>query len=155
MQNFEPPPWLQARMEAGENKIVPSPAEQQRLLNQLAGVEDVDKFLHTKFLGAKRFSFSGAESMISLVDTVIEESAELGVGEVCIGMAHRGRLNVLMSIMGKPYEDVFLEFEKSSDPEELLGAGDVKYHLGHFREYKTSRGHDMYLALAFNPSHLE
>lgn len=155
MQNLEQRTWLQARMEACENKVVPAPAEQLRLLNQLAGVEDVDKFLHTKFLGAKRFSVSGAESMISLVDTVIEESAELGVGEVCIGMAHRGRLNVLMSIMGKPFEDVFLEFEKSNHPEELLGAGDVKYHLGHFREYKTSRGHDMYLALAFNPSHLE
>jgi 2-oxoglutarate dehydrogenase E1 component len=155
MQNLEQRTWLQARMEACENRVVPPPAEQRRLLHQLAGVEDVDKFLHTKFLGAKRFSVSGAESMISLIDTVIEEAAELGVGEVCIGMAHRGRLNVLMSIMGKPFEDVFLEFEKASDPEELLGAGDVKYHLGHFREYKTTRGHDMYLALAFNPSHLE
>lgn len=154
IQSLDQRTWLQARMEACENQIVPPPAEQKRLLNLLAGVEDVDKFLHTKFLGAKRFSVSGAEGMIALLDCLIEESAELGVGECVMGMAHRGRLAVLMSVMGKPYADVFSEFEKG-DPSELLGAGDVKYHLGHFREYKTSRGHDMYLALAFNPSHLE
>ncbi len=155
LHDLEQRTWLQARMEANENRVVPAPAEQRRVLRQLAGVEDVDKFLHTKFLGAKRFSVAGAEAMIALLDCLIEESAELGVGEVCIGMAHRGRLAVLMSVMGKPFAEVFSEFEKSNDPQELLGAGDVKYHLGHYREYKTARGHDMYLALAFNPSHLE
>jgi 2-oxoglutarate dehydrogenase E1 component len=155
IHNLEQRTWLQARMEANENKVVPPPAEQRRILDQLAGVEGVDKFLHTKFLGAKRFSVAGADSMISLLDCLIEESSDLGVGEVVLGMAHRGRLAVLMSVMGKPFADVFTEFEKHGDPEELIGAGDVKYHLGHFREYKTARGHDMYLALAFNPSHLE
>ena len=146
--------WLQARMEACENRQVPPVAEQKRLLNQMAGIESVDKFLHSKFIGAKRFSISGAEAMIALLDCMIEEGAELGVREIILGMAHRGRLNVLMNIMGKSVADVFSEFEKG-DPWESIGSGDVKYHMGYFRQYTTEKGHEMYLALAFNPSHLE
>ncbi len=146
--------WLQARMEGCENKVVPPVPEQKRLLNQMAGIESVDKFLHSKFIGAKRFSISGAESMIALLDCMIEEGAEIGVHEIVLGMAHRGRLNVLMNIMGKSVADVFSEFEKG-DPWESIGSGDVKYHMGYFRQYTTEKGHEMYLALAFNPSHLE
>ena len=146
--------WLQARMEGCENKVLPTAPEQKRLLNQMAGIESVDKFLHSKFLGAKRFSISGAESVIALLDCMIEEGADLGVREIILGMAHRGRLNVLMNILGKSVADVFSEFEKG-DPWESIGSGDVKYHMGYFRQYKTQRGHDMYLALTFNPSHLE
>jgi 2-oxoglutarate dehydrogenase E1 component len=146
--------WLQARMEGCENKVVPPVAEQKRLLNQMAGIESVDKFLHSKFIGAKRFSISGAEAMIALLDCMIEEGAEIGVREIILGMAHRGRLNVLMNIMGKSVADVFSEFEKG-DPWESIGSGDVKYHMGYFRQYTTEKGHEMYLALAFNPSHLE
>jgi 2-oxoglutarate dehydrogenase E1 component len=120
----------------------------------MAGIESVDKFLHSKFLGAKRFSISGAESMIALLDCMIEEGADIGVREIILGMAHRGRLNVLMNILGKSVADVFSEFEKG-DPWESIGSGDVKYHMGYFRQYTTLRGHDMYLALTFNPSHLE
>ncbi len=154
IQDLEQRTWLQARMEACENKVVPPVDEQLRLLNMMAGIESVDKFLHSKFLGAKRFSISGAESMIALLDCMIEEGAELGIGEIILGMAHRGRLNVLMNIMGKSVADVFSEFEKH-DPWESLGSGDVKYHMGYFRQYTTEKGHEMYLALAFNPSHLE
>ena len=146
--------WLQARMEACENRQIPPVAEQKRLLNQMAGIESVDKFLHSKFIGAKRFSISGAEAMIALLDCMIEQGAELGVREIILGMAHRGRLNVLMNIMGKSVADVFSEFEKG-DPWESIGSGDVKYHMGYFRQYTTEKGHEMYLALAFNPSHLE
>ncbi|MBK7827300.1 2-oxoglutarate dehydrogenase E1 component [Nannocystis sp.] len=146
--------WLQARMEACENRQIPPIAEQKRLLNQMAGIESVDKFLHSKFIGAKRFSISGAEAMIAQLDCMIEEGAELGVREIILGMAHRGRLNVLMNILGKSVADVFSEFEKG-DPWESIGSGDVKYHMGYFREYTTEKGHAMYLALAFNPSHLE
>jgi len=154
IQDLEQRTWLQARMEGCENKLMPPVSEQHRLLNMMAGIESVDKFLHSKFLGAKRFSISGAEAMIALLDCMIEEGAELGVGEIIFGMAHRGRLNVLMNIMGKSVADVFSEFEKG-DPWESLGSGDVKYHMGYFRQYTTEKGHEMYLALAFNPSHLE
>ncbi len=154
IQDLEQRTWLQARMEGCENRVIPPVAEQKRLLNQMAGIESVDKFLHSKFLGAKRFSIAGAEAMIALLDCTIEEGAELGINEIILGMAHRGRLNVLMNIMGKSLADVFSEFEKH-DPWESIGSGDVKYHMGYFRQYTTENGHEMYLALAFNPSHLE
>ncbi|MEZ4426455.1 MAG: thiamine pyrophosphate-dependent enzyme [Nannocystaceae bacterium] len=146
--------WLQARMEGCENRVIPSEIEQRRLYSELVSIENVDKFLHSKFIGAKRFSISGAEGMIAILSSVIEEAGEAGVDEVVIGMAHRGRLNVLMNVMGKKPEDVFSEFEKSN-PYESLGSGDVKYHMGYHREFTTTRGKEMYLALAFNPSHLE
>ncbi len=154
LRDLEQRTWLQARMEGCENKLVPPVAEQRRLLNQMSGIESVDRFLHSKFIGAKRFSIAGAESLIALLDCMIEEGAELGVEEIILGMAHRGRLNVLMNIMGKSVADVFSEFQKG-DPWESIGSGDVKYHMGYFREHKTEKGHDVYLALAFNPSHLE
>ncbi len=146
--------WLQARMEGCENRVIPKLPEQKRLLSELTEVETVDQFLHSKFLGAKRFSIAGAESMIAALYSLIEEAGSLGVDEVVLGMAHRGRLNVLMTIMGKTAADMFSLFQKA-DPWEGLGSGDVKYHMGYYRNYKTESGREMYLALAFNPSHLE
>jgi 2-oxoglutarate dehydrogenase E1 component len=146
--------WLQQRMEGCLNEVVPSPARQVRLLRSLVHVDTVDDFLHAKFIGAKRFSIAGAESLIPLLDQLIEDAAEHAIGEVILGMAHRGRLNVLMNILGKSPQEVFSEFS-NTDAESYLGAGDVKYHLGYHRFHTTSKGRDIYLALAFNPSHLE
>ncbi len=146
--------WLQQRMEGCLNEIRPSPAEQIRLLRSLIHVDTVDSFLHAKFLGAKRFSIAGAESLIPLLACLIETAAENAIGEVIFGMAHRGRLNVLMNILGKTPKEVFSEFS-NTDAESYLGAGDVKYHLGYHRSHTTAKGRDIYLALAFNPSHLE
>ncbi len=146
--------WLQARMEGCLNQVVPSADEQIRLLRSLINVDTVDRFLHSKFLGAKRFSISGAESIIPLLDCLIDGAAEHAIGEVIFGMAHRGRLNVLMNILGKSPQEVFSEFS-NTDAESYVGAGDVKYHLGYHRYHTTAAGKDIYLALAFNPSHLE
>ncbi len=154
LPNVEQRNWLQARMEGCENRVTPPPAEQRRLFEAMVSIDNTDKFIHSKFLGAKRFSISGAESMIAMLDCIIEESGEVGIQEVVIGMAHRGRLNVLMNILGKAIEDVLSEFGKA-DPYAGLGSGDVKYHMGYFRHHTTTKGKKMYLALAFNPSHLE
>ncbi len=154
LRDTEQRTWLQARMEGCENCRIPQREQQLRLLSELTEVETVDHFLHSKFLGAKRFSVAGGESIIAILYNVIEEAGSLGVDELAIGMAHRGRLNVLMTIMGKTAADVFSEFQKS-DPWDSLGSGDVKYHMGYHRQYTTEDGREMYLALAFNPSHLE
>ncbi|MCA9662572.1 MAG: 2-oxoglutarate dehydrogenase E1 component, partial [Myxococcales bacterium] len=146
--------WLQARMEGCENRVIPPAPEQRRLFEAMVSIDNTDKFIHSKFLGAKRFSISGAESMIAMLDCIIEQGGDVGIDEVVIGMAHRGRLNVLMNILGKAIEDVFSEFNKA-DPWAGLGSGDVKYHMGYFRHHETTKGKKMYLALAFNPSHLE
>jgi 2-oxoglutarate dehydrogenase E1 component len=146
--------WLQARMEGCNNQVVPLPAEQLRLLRSLINVDTVDHFLHSKFLGAKRFSIAGGESLIPLLDCLIEGAADHEIGEVIFGMAHRGRLNVLMNILGKSPKDVFSEFS-NTDAESYIGAGDVKYHLGYHRYHTTATNKPIYLALAFNPSHLE
>jgi 2-oxoglutarate dehydrogenase E1 component len=146
--------WLQQRMEACTNEVTPDTGDQLHLLETLAHVENVDHFLHSKFLGAKRFSVSGAESMICLLDQLIERAGDHDIGECIFGMAHRGRLNVLMNVMGKTAAEVFSEFG-NTDAESYIGAGDVKYHLGYYRNHTTRAGKDVYLALAFNPSHLE
>ncbi len=146
--------WLRERMEAVENEVVPSPEEQVRLLESLVRVDNVDKFLHTKFIGAKRFSIAGAESMIALLETLVESAGEHDVQGVIMGMAHRGRLNVMMNVMGQTTAQIFSRFA-GGDPRENLGRGDVKYHLGSHRWHRTRGGKEMYLALGFNPSHLE
>ncbi len=147
--------WLQAKMESTANRVVPDLDTQKHLLATLVNVDTVDNFLHQKFLGAKRFSVAGGESVIAVLDQLIEHAGDYGVGEVIFGMAHRGRLNVLMNVMGKSPAEVFSEFEKASDARSMMGAGDVKYHMGYHREHVTRHGVSMYLALAFNPSHLE
>ncbi len=146
--------WLQQRMEGCLNRVVPPEDEQIRLLRNLVNVDTVDHFLHSKFIGAKRFSISGAESLIPLLDCLIEEAAGHDIGEVIFGMAHRGRLNVLMNILGKTPKEVFSEFS-NTDAESYMGGGDVKYHLGYHRRHTTASEREIYLALAFNPSHLE
>jgi 2-oxoglutarate dehydrogenase E1 component len=154
INNPEQRAWLRQQMESCENKIVPSVAEQRQLLSTLAHVEDVDLFLHNRFVGAKRFSAAGAESTICFLDALIEAAGAKKIGEVIIGMAHRGRLNVLMNVLGKSPAEVFSEFG-NTDPHSYLGAGDVKYHQGYYREHVTRAGDPIYLAVAFNPSHLE
>ncbi|MBX7083733.1 MAG: 2-oxoglutarate dehydrogenase E1 component [Nannocystaceae bacterium] len=147
--------WLRDRMESVENQVVPSPEDQLHLLRSLTRADAVDRFLHTKFIGAKRFSIDGAESIIALLETLVEDAGQLGVEEMIFGMAHRGRLSVLLTLLGATPAQVFSRFAGGEDPREALGSGDVKYHLGSWRDYVTRAGKPMYLALAFNPSHLE
>ncbi len=146
--------WLREQMEAVENEVQPSVDHQTRLLSSLVRVDNVDKFLHTKFLGAKRFSIAGAESVIALLETLVDDAGDHGVDSIIFGMAHRGRLNVMMNVMGQTSAQIFSRFA-GGDPLENLGRGDVKYHLGCHRRFRTHSGKNMYLALGFNPSHLE
>ena len=146
--------WLQQYMESHENRVLPKPHDQIELLRKLAYVDNVDKFLQTKFLGAKRFSISGSESTICLLDWLIEAAADQDASEVVLAMAHRGRLNVLMTILGKTPAEIFSEFERT-DAHANMGGGDVKYHMGYHRYHTTRGGKEIYLALSFNPSHLE
>ncbi|WP_028296789.1 2-oxoglutarate dehydrogenase E1 component [Olivibacter sitiensis] len=150
--------WLQERMESTRNKPSFSVETKKRILEKLNEAVLFESFLGTKFLGQKRFSLEGAESAIPALDSVIEKGADLGIKEFVIGMAHRGRLNVLANILGKTYKDIFSEFEgktyASSTNEPDFG-GDVKYHLGYSTDVKTLDGKDVHLSLCPNPSHLE
>lgn len=146
--------WLQQRMESTLNRLDLSEAEQLRILTKLTDAEIFEEFLHTNYVGAKRFSLEGAESMIPLVDLFIEKLADLGVEEVVIGMAHRGRLNVLVNILEKRVQDILAGFEDNA-PERNLGRGDVKYHLGYSNDRVTQSGKNVHVTLTFNPSHLE
>jgi 2-oxoglutarate dehydrogenase E1 component len=145
--------WLQTRMESTQNRIALDRKEQLRILTRLTDAVIFEEFIRKKFVGAKSFSLEGAESLIPLLDLAIEKSGEQGVDEIVVGMAHRGRLNVLANVMGKHPRDIFREFE-DRDPHEFTGRGDVKYHLGHSTDWRTSGGRKIHLSLAFNPSHL-
>src|SRR6202042_2334183 len=112
-------------------------------------------FLQTKFVGQRRFSLEGAEALIPLLDAVLTEAARKQLDEVVIGMAHRGRLNVLANIVGKSYGQIFREFEGNMDPKSAHGSGDVKYHLGARGKYTAQDGQSIKVSLASNPSHLE
>src|SRR5690606_26175610 len=114
-----------------------------------------EKFLHTKYIGQKRFSLEGGESTIAALDAIITHAADEDVKEVVIGMAHRGRLNVLANILGKTYEKIFSEFEGNMPPDTTMGSGDVKYHLGFRSNIKTPEGKEVNVQLTPNPSHLE
>ena len=129
--------------------------KKRRVLKKLNDTAILEKFLGTKYIGQKRFSLEGGEATIPALDTIINKSASLGVKEVAIGMAHRGRLNVLTNIMQKTYEDVFSEFEKNTNYDVTRGDGDVKYHLGYSSIYNTMDGDRVYVKLLPNPSHLE
>ncbi|MEM9191991.1 MAG: 2-oxoglutarate dehydrogenase E1 component [Myxococcota bacterium] len=146
--------WLQREMELSCNRIEMSESEQIHLLTKLTDAEIFEEFLHKNYVGAKRFSLEGAESFIPLLDLLVERSAAGGVEEVVIGMAHRGRLNVLANIMEKKLHQIFAGFE-DDDPESMIGRGDVKYHLGYSVDRTTSDGRKVHLTLTFNPSHLE
>jgi 2-oxoglutarate decarboxylase len=155
IQNPEQKRWLQDRMEPSRNKQNLDPATKRRILMKLNDAESFEKFLHTKYVGHKRFSLEGAETLIPMLDYLFNEATSDGVQEAVIGMAHRGRLNVLANILGKSYEKIFSEFEGDVDPNTTQGSGDVKYHLGADGIHQTPSGSYMTLTLASNPSHLE
>ncbi len=147
--------WLQERIEPTRMTEPITPDQQRRILTRLNAAEAFERFIHTKYIGHKRFSLEGSETMIPILDTLLSDAAEQEVGEVVIGMAHRGRLNVLANILGKPYETIFSEFEGSIDPNTTQGSGDVKYHLGSRGTYESPNGSTVDVTLASNPSHLE
>lgn len=145
--------WLQERVERPHEK---TPREEQlRILQKLNQAEAFETFLQTKFVGQKRFSLEGGETTVPLIDEICEAAAESGLNEVCIGMAHRGRLNVLANIVGKSYNQIFREFEGNIDPRTVQGSGDVKYHLGAEGAFTAGSGATIKVSVAANPSHLE
>lgn len=145
--------WIQDRIERSHSK--PEREEQLRILRRLNAAEAFETFLQTKYVGQKRFSLEGGESVIPLLDAVIDSAAESRLDEVVIGMAHRGRLNVLANIVGKSYAQIFREFEGNLDPKSMHGSGDVKYHLGAQGTFTGLDGEQIKVSLAANPSHLE
>ncbi len=155
IRNPEMLDWLKQKIEKEALSFNPPSEEKKRILSKLNEAVVFENFLHTKYLGQKRFSLEGGESTIPFLDAVINKAADLGAEEVMIGMAHRGRLNVLANIMGKTYEQIFSEFEGTAKPDLTMGDGDVKYHMGFSSEVMTSSNKKMNLKLAPNPSHLE
>jgi 2-oxoglutarate dehydrogenase E1 component len=146
--------WLTNEME--KKFLAPLPLEKQRrIMEKLNQGVMFEKFLHTKYIGQKRFSLEGGENTIPALDTIINTASALSVQEVVIGMAHRGRLNVLANIMGKTYEQIFSEFEGTAKLDQTMGSGDVKYHMGYGSTIKTESGQTVHLKLMPNPSHLE
>ncbi|WP_220451162.1 multifunctional oxoglutarate decarboxylase/oxoglutarate dehydrogenase thiamine pyrophosphate-binding subunit/dihydrolipoyllysine-residue succinyltransferase subunit [Nocardioides dongkuii] len=145
--------WVQERVEQPHSK--PPREEQLRILLKLNQAEAFETFLQTKFVGQKRFSLEGGETTVPVLDEICEAAAESGLDEVCIGMAHRGRLNVLANIVGKKYSQIFREFEGNIDPRTVQGSGDVKYHLGAEGEFVSGSGETVKVSVAANPSHLE
>jgi len=146
--------WLRKRFERGA-AIKTVPAEEQLwILEHLTSAEGIERYLHTRYVGQKRFSLEGGESLVPLLDTLIQQGGTTGIREIVIGMAHRGRINVLVNILGKSPEELFEEFEGNYDLEELQGSGDVKYHKGFSADMQTPGG-NVHIVLAFNPSHLE
>ncbi len=144
--------WWQERLERVRSKPSYSPDEKKHILDRLTAAEGLERFLHTKFVGQKRFSLEGSESFIASMDEVVQRGGEKGVQEIVIGMAHRGRLNVLVNTLGKMPADLFAEFDHTA--KEDLPSGDVKYHQGFSSDISTPGG-AVHLSLSFNPSHLE
>ncbi len=149
--------WIRSKFESrSPKKDFGLPLEKKkRTLEKLNGAVMFEKFLHTKYVGQKRFSLEGGETTIAALDAIINKSSEFGTEEVVMGMAHRGRLNVLANILGKTYEQIFTEFEGASIPDQSFGDGDVKYHLGFSSQVKTMADKNVTLKLVPNPSHLE
>lgn len=147
--------WLQEQMEPARNTKPLSVDRKRRILEKLAAAETLEKFLHTRFIGHKRFSLEGAETLMPVLEVLLDEAGESGVREVVIGMAHRGRLNVLANTVGKPLARIFSEFEGYVDPSTTQGSGDVKYHLGATGKHHTPGGKEITVSVAPNPSHLE
>ena len=154
ISNQEKIDFLTQEMEVNFPRSLPI-EKKKRILEKLNQGVIFEKFLHTKYIGQKRFSLEGGETTIAALDAMINIAGDLGVKEVVMGMAHRGRLNVLANIMGKTYEHIFSEFEGKSTPDQTMGSGDVKYHLGYGSEVKTPSGNTVSLKLMPNPSHLE
>ncbi len=147
--------WLQHQMEATKNRLVLDREDQLRILTKLSDAEIFEQFIHRSYeAGTKRFSLEGGESMIPLLDLMVEHAGAMGVHEIVMGMAHRGRLNVLANILDKSPREIFAAFE-DADAERYLGSGDVKYHLGYSTDRVTATGARVHLTMTFNPSHLE
>jgi 2-oxoglutarate dehydrogenase E1 component len=146
--------WLRKQFEKGMVSSGFPDEVRLWLLEQLIAAEGIERYLHTRFVGQKRFSLEGGDSLIPMLDDLIQQGGVSGANELVIGMAHRGRINVLVNVLGKSPEELFEEFEGSVDPDEMKGSGDVKYHKGYSADMKTQGG-NVHIALAFNPSHLE
>ena len=146
--------WLQDHFQSERLQHRFSAAEKKNILWQLTAAEGLERYLHTKYVGQKRFSLEGGDSLIPLLDELVQEAGKDGIEETIVGMAHRGRLNVLVNLLGKSPKDLFSEFEGQYDLKKLRGSGDVKYHKGFSADLKTPTG-NVHVALAFNPSHLE
>ncbi len=146
--------WLQTRMEETQNRLELPRSEQLRILTKLTDAVVFEDFVQKKYVGVKSFSLQGGESLIPLLDLAVEKAGAQDVDEIVFGMAHRGRLNVLANVIGKPARQIFREFD-DADAQDNIGRGDVKYHLGYSRDMETSTGRKIHLSLSFNPSHLE
>jgi 2-oxoglutarate dehydrogenase E1 component len=147
--------WLQERMEPNANRPELSREDRQRILDALIGAEHFEQFLHARYRTAKRFSLEGADSLIPILETLVEEAGAVGVEEMVLGMSHRGRLNVLANVLRKPSEMILAEFEGAQLAKEATGDGDVKYHLGYSHDRTTRGGRTVHLSLSANASHLE
>ncbi|MDE2249527.1 MAG: 2-oxoglutarate dehydrogenase E1 component [Xanthomonadaceae bacterium] len=155
ISNHEQRNWIYSRLEQAAGQSGLDKAGKQRVLDGLTAAEGLERYLHTKYVGQKRFSLEGGDSLIPMLDDVVRAAGDNGIKELVIGMAHRGRLNVLVNILGKPPKTLFDEFEgKFEHPDDPAHSGDVKYHMGFSADVKTPRG-GVHVALAFNPSHLE
>ena len=154
IDDFEVRDWLQQRMETSLNRLEMDREEQFRILTKLTDAVVFEDFIQKKYVGVKSFSLQGAESLIPMLDLAVDKAGEQGIDEIVFGMAHRGRLNVLANVIGKPPRQIFREFD-DADAEEYFGRGDVKYHLGYSRDLTTSSGKKIHMSLSFNPSHLE
>ena len=155
MRDKERRDWLVAQMEPKRNAPGLSSEERHRVLEQVLAAERLEQFLHKRFLGQKRFSMEGGEALIPLMDTIIEDAADLGAKEMVIAMAHRGRLNLMTHVLGMPYRSIFSEFQAGLVPVNVQGSGDVKYHRGFSADRRTRSGELIHLSLCPNPSHLE
>ena len=147
--------WLQDRMEPVRNKSDLKPDDKLRIMEKLYQAALFEQFLHKKYLGQTRFSLEGAEAVVPMFDALVDRAASQGCREIILGMAHRGRLNIQANLLNKSFEEIFTEFESCYDPEEVFGAGDVKYHNGYLADIKTRRGEPLRFFLVNNPSHLE
>ena len=154
MSDSEERLWLQDEFQEGRLRHRFSSEERRNILWQLTAAEGLERYLHTKYVGQKRFSLEGGDALIPLLDDLIQRAGSAGIEEVVIGMAHRGRLNVLVNLLGKSPATLFSEFEGAYDPGRLKGSGDVKYHKGFSADLRTASG-NVHTVLAFNPSHLE
>ncbi|MGH9083517.1 MAG: multifunctional oxoglutarate decarboxylase/oxoglutarate dehydrogenase thiamine pyrophosphate-binding subunit/dihydrolipoyllysine-residue succinyltransferase subunit, partial [Acidimicrobiales bacterium] len=153
IQDPEQKRWIQSHVEGVPDTVTAE--EQHHVLDRLNAAEVFERFLHTRYVGQKRFGLEGAESLIVMIDTVLDEAARAGTTEAVIGMAHRGRLNVLGNIVGKSYREIFEEFEGNLDPDSVQGSGDVKYHKGAAGKFVGRSGIELPVTMASNPSHLE
>lgn len=147
--------WLRDTMEASQNDPQLSKEEKRQILHKLNQASAFEEFLHKKYIGHKRFSLEGADTLIPMVDYLLERAAGYGVTDMVLGMPHRGRLNILVNIMGKSYQKIFSEFEGNIDPDSAQGTGDVKYHLGSTAVHRAKNGTEINMLLMPNPSHLE